>query len=162
MDSRLRLPLLKKTTDIFLANPQNFTPMKPTETFKQTIQKYLEERAETDSLFAKSYAKEPKNIDDCTNYILNTVQKSGCNGFTDDEVYSMAVHYYDEDDVKPGKAINQGRVIVNHRIELTPEEMKAAREEAIRKTIEEEQQRLRKPVVHKKDEPINVSQLTFF
>ena len=31
---------------------------------------------------------------------LGTVQKSGCNGFADDEIFGMAVHYYDEDSVK--------------------------------------------------------------
>lgn len=136
--------------------------MKPTEAFKRTIQKHLEERASTDLLFAKSYVKEAKTIDDCISYIFNTVQKSGCNGFTDDEVYSMAIHYYDEDDINPGKGINNRHVVVNHRIELTPDEIKSAREEAIRKTIEEEQQRLRKPVVHKEKELVTVSHPTLF
>ncbi|MBP9481471.1 MAG: hypothetical protein KBF15_08460, partial [Parabacteroides sp.] len=40
------------------------------------------------------YSKPEKNIDDCVTYILNEVKKSGCNGFADDEIYSMAVHYY--------------------------------------------------------------------
>ena len=108
--------------------------MKSTESFKQTIQAHLQSRAATDPLFAKSFAKEAKNIDDCINYIFSKVQKSGCNGFTDDEIYSMAVHYYDEDDIKVGKP-TEGRVVVNHHIELTPEEIKEAKEEAIRRTI---------------------------
>ena len=54
----------------------------------------MEERALNDELFAVSFRKPNKSIDDFIIYILNTVQKSGCNGFTDDEVYSMAVHYY--------------------------------------------------------------------
>ncbi len=44
---------------------------------------YLEQRAEEDTLFAKNYRNPAKNIDDCVTYILNYVQKSGCNGFTD-------------------------------------------------------------------------------
>ena len=135
--------------------------MKSTETFKQTIMAHLQSRAATDPLFAKSFAKEAKNIDDCINYIFSKVQKSGCNGFTDDEIYSMAVHYYDEDDIKVGKP-TEGRVVVNHHIELTPEEIKEAKEEAIRRTIEAEQQRLRMPIAHKKVEPVNVSQPTLF
>lgn len=68
--------------------------MKSTAYFTRTILTYLEQRASIDPLFAQSFANLNKNIDDCCTYILNEVQKSGCNGFTDDEVYSMAVHYY--------------------------------------------------------------------
>jgi len=67
---------------------------KATDYFKATIQNYLEQRAQTDELFAPVFANPKKSIDDCVAYILNTVQKSGINGFTDDEVYSMALHYY--------------------------------------------------------------------
>ena len=55
---------------------------------------YLEQRAAEDALFAKNYRNPAKNIDDCVTYILNHVQKSGCNGFTDGEIYGQAVHYY--------------------------------------------------------------------
>lgn len=70
--------------------------MKTTNHFKNTIQTYLEQRAQTDALFEWTYtSKENKNIDDCCTYILNEVHKSGCNGFADDEIFSMAVHYWD-------------------------------------------------------------------
>ena len=52
--------------------------MKGTDHFKRTIQMYLEQRAEEDTLFAKNYRNPAKNIDDCVTYILNYVQKSGC------------------------------------------------------------------------------------
>ena len=68
--------------------------MKASNHFKNTIKTYLEQRAETDVLFSFQYSKPEKNIDDCVTYILNKVKKSGCNGFADDEIYSMAVHYY--------------------------------------------------------------------
>lgn len=55
--------------------------MNTTEYFKRTIQAYLEERAMEDELFAAKYDNHDKNIDDCVTYILNWVQKSGCNGF---------------------------------------------------------------------------------
>lgn len=71
-------------------NPQKHDEMKGTKEFKATIQAYLEERTKTDELFAVSYAKADKNIDDCITYILNEVRRSGCNGFNDDEIYSMA------------------------------------------------------------------------
>ena len=123
--------------------------MKPTNHFKQTIQNYLEQRAMNDVLFAISFRKPNKSMDDCITYILNTVQKSGCNGFTDDEVFSMAVHYYDEDNIEVGKS-NNCRVVVNHTVELTAEEKEEARQKAIQRVQEEaysrlKQQPLRKP-----------------
>jgi len=80
--------------------------MKTTDHFKNTIKSYLDKRAQEDPLFAEKYSNEKKNINDCVTYILNTVQKTGCNGFTDDEVYGMAVHYYDEESVDIGKEIS--------------------------------------------------------
>ena len=79
--------------------------MNTTAHFKRTIQAYLEQRAAEDRLFAEAYRKDGKNIDDCITYILNSVKASGCNGFTDGEIYSMAVHYYDEDDIEVGNPI---------------------------------------------------------
>lgn len=104
--------------------------MKGSNHLQTTIKAYLDFRAETDSLFAVAYAKEGKNIKDCIAYILNTVQKSGCNGFTDDEIYSMAVHYYDEDNIEVGKLPN-ARVVVNHVVELTEQEKAEARKKAM-------------------------------
>lgn len=110
--------------------------MKASNQFTRTILTYLELRAESDSLFAETFAKENKNIDDCVTYILNEVQKSGCMGFADDEIYSMAVHYYDEEDIEVGKPIN-GKIVVNHVVELTKEEKEQARKDAIEKAMNE-------------------------
>lgn len=137
--------------------------MKGTEQFKQTIKAYLDKRAAEDTLFAASYAKEGKSIEKCVTYILSQVQKSGCCGFADDEIYSMAVHYYVEDNIEVGKPIN-GRVIVNHHIELTDEEKAQARKDAIIAYQEEEIQKMRernhKPKPQK--ESANEQQLSLF
>ena len=111
--------------------------MKGTDHFKRTIQMYLEQRASEDALFAKNYRNPAKNIDDCVTYILNYVQKSGCNGFTDGEIYGQAVHYYDENEIEVGKPI-QCQVAVNHVVELTAE----ARQKAIRQYQDEEVRKL--------------------
>ena len=65
------------------------------------------------------------------------MQKSGCNGFDDDEIFSMAVHYYDEDNIEIGKPTNC-QVMVNHMVELTEEEKAEARQEAIKQYQREE------------------------
>ena len=74
---------------------------------------YLEQRAEEDTLFAKKYRNPAKNIDECVTHILNHVQKSGCNGFTDGEIFGQAIHYYEENEIEVGRPINC-QVAVNH------------------------------------------------
>ena len=125
--------------------------MKGTDHFKRTIQMFLEQRAAEDELFAQSYCNPAKNIDDCVTYILNYVQKSGCNGFSDGEVYGQAIHYYDENEIEVGKPI-QCQVVVNHVVELTEEEKQEARRKAVAQYHQMELQKLQnrnKPTVKK-------------
>lgn len=110
--------------------------MKGTEHFKRTIQAFLEQRAAEDELFAVSYRNPAKNIDDCITFILNYVQKSGCNGFSDDEIFGQVLHFYDEADIEVGKPIDC-KVVVNHTVELTEEEKAEARKQAIKRAEEE-------------------------
>lgn len=122
--------------------------MNTTAHFKRTIQAYLEQRAAEDGLFAKAYRKDGKNIDDCITYILNSVKASGCNGFTDGEIYSMAIHYYTEDNIEVGKPVSC-QVSVNHVVELTEEEKAEARRRAVEQYTQAElrkmQERHKKP-----------------
>lgn len=111
--------------------------MKGTEHFTRAIAEYLNQRAATDPLFAPNLMKPNKSIEECVTYILNQVQASGCNGFEDDEIFSMAVLYYDEDDIEVGKAVSC-QVAVNHIVELTEEEKAEARQEAIKQYQREE------------------------
>lgn len=120
--------------------------MKSTNQFKSTIQAYLEQRAASDSQFEWVYTtKENKSIDKCITYILNAVQKSGCNGFTDDEIFGMAVHFWDEDDIEIGNPINCN-VVVNHTVILTEEEKAQAHKEAIERVHNEAYNKMRQPV----------------
>ena len=116
--------------------------MKGTDHFKRTIQMYLEQRAEEDTLFAKKYRNPAKNIDECVTHILNYVQKSGCSGFTDGEIFGQAIHYYEEKDIEVGKPLNC-QVSVTHHIELTEEEKAQARQEAIRQYQQEQMNKMR-------------------
>lgn len=117
--------------------------MKATEHFKQTIKAYLDERAQNDELFAVSYAKENKNMDDCVTFILNQVKRSKCMGLTDEEVYSLAVHFFDEDGIEIGNSI-ACNVIVNHTVELTEEEKAQARQDALKEYQAEQLRKMQK------------------
>ncbi len=110
--------------------------MKGTEHFKRTIQAFLEQRSAEDELFAVNYRNPAKNIDDCITFILNYVQKSGCNGFSDDEIFGQIIHFYDEPNIEVGKPINC-TVVVNHHVELTEEEKVEARQQAIKRAEDE-------------------------
>ena len=118
--------------------------MSGTEQFTRTIAEYLNLRAATDPLFAPNLAKPHKNIEDCITYILKQVQQSACNGFEDEEIYSMAVHYYDEDDLEVGSPV-ACHVVVNHTIVLTEEEKAEARKQAIQQYQAQELRRLQEP-----------------
>jgi hypothetical protein len=91
--------------------------MQASSAFTKVISDHLQKVAETDSLFAETLKKPNKNITDCVSYILNTVKASGKNGFADEEVFNMAIHYYDEDDIKNIKTDSNCKVVVNHHVE---------------------------------------------
>lgn len=134
---------------------------KATDYFKQTIKSYLKRRAQEDELFAPRLANPKKNIDDCITFILNYVKESGCNGFADDEIYSLVMHYYDEDDIDIGKPL-QCKVVVNHTIVLTEEEKAEARRKAMQKATDEAYAKLTKRNSPKKAEAEKSNTLTLF
>lgn len=122
---------------------------KGTVAFADTIRHYLEKRAESDALFAVKFANPSKSVEDCVTFIINEVKKSGCNGFTDDEIFGMATHFYEENEIEVGNPINC-KVVVNHTVELTEEEKEQARQDAMERLRQEEMARMRKPIQPKK------------
>lgn len=138
--------------------------MKGSKAFEETIKSYLDNRAATDELFAASYAKEGKNLADCITYIITTVSKSGCNGFPDEEIFSMAVHYYDEDDIKVGALVGTPSVVVNHTVELSPEEVEQAHKAAMDRAVAEQYAKITKTGAKPKatkTEPVAATQTLF-
>lgn len=81
--------------------------------FEQAIKAYLDERASIDALFAQTYAKKEKSIEECCRYIIQEVKKTNRQGFADEEIFSMAIHYYDEDNIKVDKTTPQCNVVTN-------------------------------------------------
>lgn len=136
------------------------------QTFKEAIKSYLDERARTDELFAKSYAKENKNLDECCSYIMGEAKKLGnavC--ISDNEVFGMAVHYYDEDDIKVNKLSAGTRAVAStspQPVKLTEEDKKRAREEAIRRLAEEQYALLKKKPSRAKKDTTEVQQMSLF
>nr|WP_321523314.1 Cas9 inhibitor AcrIIA9 family protein [uncultured Macellibacteroides sp.] len=85
------------------------------ESFKKAIQAYLDSRAQQDELFAATYAKKNKSIDGCCNYIMSEARKLGnavC--MRDEDVFGLAVHYYDEDSIKDVKPVKPSTVVTSN------------------------------------------------
>ena len=100
---------------------------------KTVIKNYLDNRAKTDELFAAKYANPKKSIDECCRYITGEAYakaKNGCAVISDEEVYGMAVHYYDEEDITIRKAPSARTAKVNAEPELTKEQQETLRLQA--------------------------------
>ena len=110
--------------------------------FRQTIEDYLAAMAREDRQFAERLGNPAKKIEDCITFIINQVRESGLQGFDDDEIYSLAVHYYVEDGIDPGTPV-QCQVIVNHQVQLTEEETAEQRQRAKDEVFRKETERLR-------------------
>lgn len=110
---------------------------KGTEMFKKSIKEYLDKKASEDTFFEIAYTDEKKNLDDCVTYIINQVKASGQCGFADEEIYGMAVHYYDEDNIKVG-SLQDCTIVSNQKVELTAEEIEQAKKDAMRSITEEQ------------------------
>lgn len=135
--------------------------MKATDSFKNIIEKHLQDVGGKDPLFAETLKKENKNINDCITYILNQVQKSGCNGFADEEIFGMAIHYYDENEIEVGKPVN-AKVVVNHSVELSDDEVEQAKKEAREKVIQEELARVKKKSINVREMQTTGAQVSLF
>ncbi len=71
--------------------------------FETAIKKFLDNMASEDMAFAENYRKPNKSISECCKYIMQEVEKNRkgqrCVACTDEEVFGLAIHYYDEDDI---------------------------------------------------------------
>lgn len=81
--------------------------------FQKTIKEHLDATAKQDPLFAKSYTKKGKSLEECCRYIINKVRNSGRMAYERDEIFGMAMHYYDEDKLEVPKENPGVRKIVS-------------------------------------------------
>jgi len=112
--------------------------------FKTAICDYLREFVRKDPSFIAKIKDPSKNIDKCLDYIIGEVKESGRQGFADDEIFSLAVHYYDEsnENLKEHQHTESIKVVVNRDMPFTEEEKQKARKEAYERMVADEQRRL--------------------
>ena len=118
--------------------------MKSSENFIEAIRHYLDSRAESDNLFAIRYADPSKSLTECCQFILNEVKRQGVSVMTNDEVYSLATHYFDGDvrEKEIGKPINC-KVVIS-KDQLTEEDKAELKQEAMEQYKEEQLRELRR------------------
>ena len=118
--------------------------MKSSENFIEAIRHYLDSRAESDNLFAIRYADPSKSVEECCQYILNEVKRQGVSVMTNDEVYSLATHYFDGDvsEKEIGKPINC-KVVIS-KDQLTDEDKAELKEQAMEQFKQERLRELRR------------------
>ena len=121
--------------------------------FENAIKEYLDARAKEDVKFAEKYSNGKKSIEECCRFILGEMKKKaagGMYGATDAEVFGLAVHYYDEEDVKVEKNVS-AEVIINR--EMTEEEkLQLERSKDTEKKRIEEDNRRREELKKRTDE----------
>ncbi|MCX4285572.1 PcfK-like family protein [Duncaniella dubosii] len=118
--------------------------MKSSENFIEAIRQYLDSRAASDNLFAIRYASPSKSVAECCQYILNEVKRQGVAVLTNDEVYSLATHYWDGDCTAEeiGKPINC-KVVIS-KDQLTEEDKAELKEQAMEQYKQEQLREIRR------------------
>ena len=116
--------------------------------FEDTIKNYLDGRAKEDSLFAETYKKENKSIEECCKYIMQQAQKmynkrvNGGIAIDRKTVYGWAVHYYDEDDIKLEDELERVEVAAPTTIQNPISKEKPVQKKNERKITKQERQKI--------------------
>lgn len=138
--------------------------------FKQAIKMYLDVQAMQDAEFKAKYSNPNKNIDECCLYIQSEMLKKAMDGDkkpsaacvvpSDEEVFSLAVRYYMDDDLKvDGTEFDNIKVVSASATSFTDEEKEKMREEAIKeykeKVIAEQKKKDTKAKTEKPKKPVS-------
>lgn len=91
-----------------------------TDKFKATIKAYLDKKAEQDELFKGNYSKPNKSIEECCSYIIQEVQKAGICGWSNGEIFGMAIKYYQDDTIKVAGTTPNVRIVNTNGHDDTP------------------------------------------
>lgn len=118
--------------------------MKSSENFIEAIRQYLDSRAESDNLFAIRYADPSKSVEECCQFILNEVKRQGVTVMTNDEVYSLATHYFDGDCTADEIGCPLNCKVVISKEQLTDEDKEELRQQAMEQYKQEQLREIRR------------------
>ena len=115
-----------------------------TKYFEQAISRWLDKEKANDEMFADQVKASGKTVEGCCNYIIQRVRESKQCGYSDDEIYGMARHFFDEDSEKdPGKQDVQ-RIVVSGHIELSESEKAELKRQAEKEYLRQLQEEAKK------------------
>lgn len=103
--------------------------------FEVAIKTYLDSVAKKDELFAKSYANPKKSIKECCKYLMGEAKKAAKGGqiaCKDEEIYGLAMHYYDEENIEVDPVPITAKVIHTPAKDLTPAQKKAKGKKSVK------------------------------
>lgn len=143
---------------------------KVTPSFRRSIERMLNDRATRDQAFAAKFAEAidgGKSITECCEYIASEVFRRKITAITAQEVEGIAVHYFDEDDIRtrtfapaPGGSV----VITADEAEvasLSAEEVEEAKKEAKERFIRAEMEKMTSTTRKPAKTPKNSEKLPF-
>ena len=94
--------------------------------FEKAIRTYLEEFGRHQPAFAAKYRSSSKTIRQCCDWLIDQAQKkhmlrSGkCAAMSDEETYGLAVHFFEEDSIKPVTNPTPAKVVTPQTASSTP------------------------------------------
>lgn len=111
---------------------------------RQAIDLYLKAKAFNDKEFANKLKNPSKNLDECVTYITYCMyckvkdgednERVGVCIPSDDEIFALAEHYYEDTDLKvDGNELQSVRIVSMAATSFTEEEKQKMRQEAIEK-----------------------------
>ncbi len=114
--------------------------MKSSNAVMDVVRNYMEERCASDPILAIKYANPAKSLEKALNYVAHEVQKSGLTIMDSDSVFSLILHYYDEN-LEDVPNVNCKIAVAK---ELTDTERAEAKEQAMEQYKEEQLREIRR------------------
>jgi len=135
--------------------------MKVSKSFENVIKSYLDDFVIKNPEFVNKYENPNKSIEECCSFICEEVQAMKVNGLSDEEVFGLAVHYFQEDKIKAtGKSL--ANVVVNHAIDLTQEEKDKVKQKAIEQYQEQLIKNQKTKIAKEEKKKVEQGQLDLF
>jgi hypothetical protein len=120
--------------------------------FTERIQEFIDKQVAEDAAFAEKVRSTKRTVKDCATWMIEQLaqdfQKTGKMGYDDSEIYGLALHFFDEPNLKAKGNLNFQGLIMSNRPATRPykpkelsDEEKARLDVAAREQYKNEQLR---------------------
>lgn len=94
------VPIKKESQPTDSKNRSNNTTYNSSAGFQKVIKDYLDDFSLSDEQFLLKYQNKNKSIEQCCSFIISEMYKRKQNAATDSEIFGLALHYYDEENIE--------------------------------------------------------------